>query len=137
MHCHVGRVALVVGNVEHLQVGLAARIILRRRGAEQIPMLLDLLRRTNRITRQNVTWGVGYNLCALPLALLGYIPPLIAAIAMVFSSLSVSLNSGRNEFRHHPRRRGTSKSAVNFSWWRQDRGDHDSLHLNRSLAPSP
>jgi len=73
----------------------AAPIILRRGGAEQIPMLLDLFRRTNRIMRQNVAWAVGYNLCAVPLALLGYIPPLVAAIAMVFSSLSVSLNSAR------------------------------------------
>ena len=48
-----------------------------------------------RIIKQNFTWALGYNLLAIPLAALGFIPPWAAAIGMSLSSLLVVLNSLR------------------------------------------
>jgi len=40
-------------------------------------------------------WAIGYNLFAIPLAVLGYITPWIAALGMSISSLFVVLNALR------------------------------------------
>ena len=51
--------------------------------------------RTRRIVRQNFAWALGYNLAVLPAAVLGWLPPYVAAIGMSASSLLVVLNSLR------------------------------------------
>ncbi|WP_235964857.1 heavy metal translocating P-type ATPase [Sediminihaliea albiluteola] len=51
--------------------------------------------RCRSIIRQNLCWALGYNICAIPLAAMGYIPPWAAAIGMSASSLLVVLNSLR------------------------------------------
>ncbi|MBN7798044.1 heavy metal translocating P-type ATPase [Parahaliea mediterranea] len=48
-----------------------------------------------RIVWQNMAWALAYNICAIPLAALGYVPPWAAAIGMSASSLLVVLNSLR------------------------------------------
>ncbi len=48
-----------------------------------------------RIIVQNFAWALGYNLSAIPLAAMGYIPPWAAAIGMSLSSLLVVANSLR------------------------------------------
>jgi len=52
-------------------------------------------RQCRRIILQNFAWALGYNLCAIPLAAMGYIPPWAAAIGMSLSSLLVVVNSLR------------------------------------------
>ena len=52
-------------------------------------------RACRRIILQNFAWALGYNLCAIPLAAMGYIPPWAAAIGMSLSSLLVVANSLR------------------------------------------
>ena len=51
--------------------------------------------KTQIIINQNLTWAFGYNLCILPPAALGYIPPWLAAIGMSLSSLFVVMNALR------------------------------------------
>ena len=66
--------------------------------SEQLGVLLEAVcvaRRTMRIIRQNLAWAVAYNAIALPLAVLGYVTPLVAAIGMSLSSLAVVLNALR------------------------------------------
>src|SRR5690606_34569174 len=50
---------------------------------------------TMRILKQNQRWALGYNLAAVPLAALGFVPPLLAALGMSISSLVVVLNAMR------------------------------------------
>ena len=60
-----------------------------------IALAIRVARRTMQVVRQNFIFAIGYNLVAIPLALFGYVTPLIAAIAMSISSLVVVANSLR------------------------------------------
>ncbi len=51
--------------------------------------------RTQKIVRQNFILAILYNIVAIPVAALGYLTPLLAALAMSGSSLVVILNSFR------------------------------------------
>jgi heavy metal translocating P-type ATPase len=60
-----------------------------------VPWLLALGRRVRRTIRQNLAWAIGYNAVALAAAAAGALHPLLAAVAMVASSLTVIGNSLR------------------------------------------
>jgi Cu2+-exporting ATPase len=47
------------------------------------------------VLRQNQRWALGYNLVAVPLAALGFVPPWLAALGMSASSLAVVVNALR------------------------------------------
>lgn len=61
----------------------------------RIPWVLELSKSTHKIIRQNLFWAFGYNSIAICLAFFGFVHPLIAATAMVISSLFVITNSMR------------------------------------------
>jgi Cu2+-exporting ATPase len=56
---------------------------------------IDIARRARRLMTANLWFSVLYNVCAVPLAILGLVTPLIAALAMSGSSLVVTLNALR------------------------------------------
>ena len=73
----------------------AADLILVREDLLVVPCALGLAQATVRTIRGNLAWAFGYNLLALPLAVLGLLNPLIAGAAMALSSLLVVSNSLR------------------------------------------
>ncbi len=66
-------------------------------GDRLMPVMLAIrvARRTQAIVRQNFALAIGYNIIAVPLAFMGYVTPLVAAIAMSGSSLIVVGNALR------------------------------------------
>jgi Cu2+-exporting ATPase len=73
----------------------AADVALTASDLTGVPAALALARRTRRIVRQNLGWAAGYNLLAVPLAAAGVLHPIVAALAMALSSVSVLANSLR------------------------------------------
>ena len=67
---------------------------------ERIPWLLEFARRTMATIHWNLFWAFGYNAIGIALAVAGLLQPILAATAMVLSSLFIIANSGRLMRRH-------------------------------------
>ena len=61
----------------------------------KIPYSLKLGRRTYRNILQNLGWAFGYNILLIPVAAAGLLNPMLAGVAMAFSSVSVVANALR------------------------------------------
>ncbi|MEO8371050.1 MAG: cation-translocating P-type ATPase [Candidatus Solibacter sp.] len=73
----------------------AAPLVLMSGSLQAVSETLDLAARTFRIVRQNLFWAFAYNVAGITLAMAGVLNPILAAAAMVLSSLSVIGNSRR------------------------------------------
>jgi heavy metal translocating P-type ATPase len=73
----------------------AAPLVLMGSSLQAVTETLDLARRAFRIVRQNLFWAFAYNVAGVTLAITGVLNPILAAAAMVLSSLSVIGNSRR------------------------------------------
>src|SRR5690554_5682943 len=61
----------------------------------KLGLTLNMAKRARLLMRQNLVWAIGYNAIVLPIAVIGWVQPVIAAIAMSLSSLCVLFNSLR------------------------------------------
>ncbi len=73
----------------------AADVVLLRDGLEDLPKLFAISRMASKLSRQNFAIASVYNLIAVPIALAGFATPLLAALAMSVSSLTVLINALR------------------------------------------
>jgi len=67
----------------------AADLLLMNESLGSVAAAVDTGRGTARLVRANLRWALLYNLCAVPLAALGFVPPWLAAVGMSGSSLYV------------------------------------------------
>lgn len=74
---------------------VSADAVFQGRKLSPVVELLDVARRARRLVLQNIALSVLYNGIAVPLAVAGFVTPLVAAIAMSSSSLLVVGNSFR------------------------------------------
>ena len=84
-----------------------------------VPESIGVARSAAHLARQNFALAVGYNLIAVPIAVLGHVTPLVAAVAMSGSSLLVIANAlrvrgVRNRDRSPAPRHGNAPAA--FAW---------------------
>jgi len=78
----------------HLSQATADAVFLGERLAP-VAAALTIDAKARRVMRANLWLAAGYNLIAVPLAILGFASPLIAALAMSGSSLLVTANALR------------------------------------------
>ncbi|MBT4277865.1 copper-translocating P-type ATPase [Candidatus Falkowbacteria bacterium] len=73
----------------------SGNIILMKGDPRKIVEAIKLSKKTFKIIKQNLFWAFFYNVVAIPLAIAGLISPMMAAIAMSLSSITVITNSLR------------------------------------------
>ena len=87
-------IAIAMGNGADVAISVSDVVLL-----DESPMSLysafRISRRTFRAVKENLAFSLLYNLIAVPLAVAGYVNPLIAALSMSLSSLVVVGNSLR------------------------------------------
>ncbi len=73
----------------------AASLVIMGSSLDRVLVAFDIARRTRRVVRQNLFWAFAYNAVGISLAVAGVLTPIVAAGAMLLSSLSVITNSRR------------------------------------------
>lgn len=71
----------------------AADIVLVNSHLNELKSIIKLAKTGKRTIRQNFFWAFVYNVLCIPLAMAGFLTPIIATIAMILSSLFVIGNS--------------------------------------------
>lgn len=73
----------------------SSEVVLLSKNILKAAQSIEISKRTIRTIKQNLTWAFLYNVVGIFIAISGYLNPLIAATAMLLSSISVVLNSLR------------------------------------------
>jgi P-type Cu2+ transporter len=98
--------SLSVATAAHLTQAAADAVFLGDRLAPVVAAV-TIARRARRLMRENLALAVGYNAVTVPIAMLGFASPLVAALAMSGSSILVTLNALR-----------AKRSGVEMSPWK-------------------
>lgn len=88
------KMSIAVGNAVDLSKQKADFILL----SNNLMVIDDLLlsaKKGKAVIAQNLLWALTYNICAIPLAMAGLVPPWLAALGMSASSAVVVLNAFR------------------------------------------
>lgn len=85
---------IAIGTGTDLAIESGDIVIIRGELSRVIDAIL-LSRVTQRTIIQNLFWAFLYNVVAIPLAMMGWLHPVIAEAAMTFSSINVIVNSSR------------------------------------------
>ncbi|MEB0262085.1 MULTISPECIES: cation-translocating P-type ATPase [unclassified Mucilaginibacter] len=73
----------------------SAKVILLNTDLQSVVKFLQISRHTLLTIKQNLFWAFAYNIVAIPVAALGFLNPMVGALAMAFSDVIVIGNSLR------------------------------------------
>lgn len=71
----------------------AGDIVLAKGSLEGVVQAISLSKATFRKIKQNLFWAFFYNIIAIPLAVAGFLSPVVAELAMALSSITVIVNA--------------------------------------------
>lgn len=78
----------------------SASIVLLNHNLEMIQKAYQICTHTYLTIKQNLFWAFAYNIIAIPLASMGYLNPIFAALTMAFSDIVVIGNSIRLKYKN-------------------------------------
>ena len=87
-------IAIAMGNGADIAIGVSDVVLLNEKPMGIYEAYL-ISHRTFRAIKENLTFSLVYNMVAVPLAVMGFVNPLVAALSMSLSSLVVVANSLR------------------------------------------
>jgi Cu+-exporting ATPase len=93
----VADIGIAIGNGTDIAIE-SADIVLMRNDLTDVPTAIKLSKATMRNIKQNLFWAFGYNVVGIPISALGLLNPMLCALAMSLSSVSVLLNALRLRF---------------------------------------
>lgn len=73
----------------------AADFVFLRESLSAVPLAFAVSKEAGRLISQNFALSIGYNIVAVPIAIFGYVTPLVAALSMSLSSIVVVSNAMR------------------------------------------
>lgn len=73
----------------------AADFVFLRESLSAVPLAFAVSKEAGRLISQNFALSIGYNIIAVPIAIFGYVTPLVAALSMSLSSIVVVSNAMR------------------------------------------
>lgn len=109
-----------------------AAVCLLGNDLRQLPWLVALARQTDATVRWNLFWAFGYNVLGIGIAAVGWLNPIIAAVAMVVSSLLVVSNSLR--LAHLPLDGATPESNATIASLAEAAGADRAAQVSRDMA---
>ena len=92
-------IGISLGNATQIAIQSADVVLLNNENLEQLPKALQLGKHTLLTIKQNLFWAFSYNLVAIPIAFLGFLNPMWAALFMAFSDVIVIGNSIRLRYK--------------------------------------
>ena len=92
-------IGISLGNATQIAIQSADVVLLNNENLEQLLQALQLGKHTLLTIKQNLFWAFSYNLVAIPIAFLGLLNPMWAALFMAFSDVIVIGNSIRLRYK--------------------------------------
>jgi Cu2+-exporting ATPase len=90
----------------------AASVIFTGRALAPVTFAIDTARAAQALIFQNFALAIAYNLVAVPIAVMGFATPLVAAVAMSSSSIVVVANALRLRFKLRARKAAAPLPAA-------------------------
>ncbi len=92
-------IGISLGNATQIAIQSADVILLNNEDLSQLPKTMQIGKHTLLTIKQNLFWAFSYNLVAIPIAIMGLLNPMWAALFMAFSDVIVIGNSIRLRYK--------------------------------------